>query len=174
MRNFGKMLLRWFYILLLYILFAAGIYFVMKGILENDLMSSPFGYSLNSWLGNIYAMFFNTLAISFGLVILWNLLFYRHILGKRGLAQSVNVLNVLFILLHIALAAGSLLYLLNGQYTWAFALLDGSVNCFVALLLPLLLVIPFIFATRLLAPEVISFRFSVLKKVRGKIGLLYY
>jgi len=103
-------------------------------------------------------------------------LFYRHILGKRGLAHGVNVLSALFIALHVALSVLSLWYLLSTDvaWNWALSLLEGSVSCFVALLLPMLLLIPFIFATRLFGPDVISYRFSLFKRLRNRIGLIYY
>ena len=176
MKNIGRSFLRWLYIGILYAVFGIAIFFTMRTILSQNLPNSPFGYSLDSWLGNIYLMFFNTLLISLGLVLLWNVLFSRAFLGSRDIGRGVNILNAVLIGLHVVLSLGSIWFLLRegDSLTWAMALINGSMESFIALLLPILLIIPFVLATRWFAPEIISNQFSVFKRSRPYLGLRYY
>ena len=178
MRNFGKSTLRWVYILILYLCSTAVIFFAMRNLLSNNLSTSPAGYALMDWTNNIYASFVNSLTMSIVLVILWNLLFSRPVLGKHSMRGGVNGLNWLFMLLHLALSVSSIGYLVKyNEYTWQWflnLLIGESMMTVVAVALPLTFIVPFFIATRLFAPDVISWRFSVLKPLRPKFGLMYY
>ena len=173
-KNLGKTILRWLYIVMVYAAFSAPFYFGMQSLLENNMLTSPLGYSYNVWMSNISLTFLITLGVSLILILLWNLLFCRFMLGGSDMEKGINILNYIFLIVHLLLSAAALYYLLGNQIDWVLTFLITSGKSMIALALPAALIFPFYFATRLLAPEVISYRFKHFKKLRPRIFLTYY
>ena len=146
----------------------------MMHLLDGYLIMSPDGFSLNTWMSNIRMMFVMTSGGSLALILIWNLLFSRPILGRRGIEVGANLLNAAFLFIHFLGSVASLYNLLRVEPTWIAAFLLGSKECMIALLLPITLIVAFFLASRFMAPEVISYRFRILKKFRSKLWIRYY
>lgn len=172
MKHFGKALLRWLYTILLYGLFCFAFDLVMKNGLAGAGMS-PFGYSQQKWILNCHNMLLNTLFGSLALTALWNILFSWKLMGGRNPGKSVNVLNMIFLLLHLAMSL-ALLYLHTAARGVVNSILTEGGLYILWHLMPSFLIVPFFFATRLFGPESAAYRFRVLNRLRGKMGLLYY
>ena len=172
MKHIGKALLRWLYTAALYALF----YFTFDLLMGSGLRGagmSPFGYSQPKWILNCHNLLLNTLFGSLALTAIWNLLFSWRLLGGRNPRGSVNVLGSLFLAAHILMSI-ALLFLHTAARGVVQSILTEGGSYILWHVMPTLLIIPFFFAVRLLGPESAAYRFRLLNKLRGKIGLLYY
>lgn len=170
MRHFAKAMLRWLYTGVLYLLFAAGLYFWMDTGLASAGIS-PEGYMVSTWVENCRAMFINTLIGSVALTLLWNALYSWKLLGGRNPGVSVNILNFFFLLAHLAMSAG--VFYLTVRYVLS-SLLSLGAGFILLHCIPSLFILPFFFATRLLGPQSAAYRFRVLNRLRAGLGLRYY
>lgn len=172
MRHMGKALLRWGYTLLLYLLAAVPLFWLMDSGLAAAGVSPP-DYTIASWMQNMRGLFINTLAGSLALTTLWNLLYSWKLLGGHNPKGSINVMNLLFLLLHLGMSVG-MLYVFTANPGVQNFLLGSELSYLALHFLPVLFIIPFFFATRLLGPESAAYRFRILNRLRPKLGLRYY
>lgn len=175
--------IRWIWIVLVYLVCATVLFFSMNSQF-NTINISPSGYSNNAWATNLFGMFINTVAMSFVLVILWNVLYSSRLLGSRYIGHSVYVLMFLWLLLHLVAGIGLLL-----MAVMPILLTAGGVEMFLPLLMvwsmgygddfvfmhciPMLMIVPFFLSITLFAPEYIAHKFRLFNKLRQKIGLKY-
>lgn len=178
-----KATIRWIWIVSVYLVCTVGLFFWMYSMF-NTINISPSGYSNNAWFANLFGLFINNVAMSFLLVILWNILYSSRLLGSRYIGHSVYVLMFLGLLLHLAAGVGLLLMAVMPILSTV-----GGAEIFLQLLMawsagyggdfvfmhciPMLMIVPFFLSITLFAPEYIAHKFRLFNKLRQKIGLKY-
>lgn len=171
--RFGKAILRWVYAILAYMLVALLLYFWMNKALYG-LGAQPQTFSLDGWTQTVFFGLAELGIGSFILLTAYNIVFSSILLGGRNPRMSANVLNWIFLLLHIFLFFVIYYIMILNPYIWAF-LLTGMlpVTGLLVYLIPTLFTVPFFFATRLWGPEIIAFRWPKFYKMRRMFGLQY-
>lgn len=170
---------RWLWIVGLYIVTGVALYFLQDKMFQ-ALYISPPGYSISVWWSNVFSMLINTFAASFGLVILWNIIYSSRIFGGGFRGVSVILLHLLWITLHVGVGV---LIFVNGigmvvpTYGGIEMLLSAwnlryGADYILMHLVPMLLIVPFYLSITLFTPECIAHKFFW-NGLRSPLGLKY-
>jgi hypothetical protein len=171
--RYGKVILRWIYATIAYLLTGFILYYWMNKELYG-LGAQPQTFSLGGWTKAIFFGLAEMGAGSFIMLILYNAIFSSVLLGGRSPRMSANSLSWIFLFLHVVLFVAIYYVMALNPYIWAF-LLTGMLPLrnLLAYLIPTLFGVPFFIATRLWGPEIIAYRWPLFYKVRRKCGLQY-
>jgi hypothetical protein len=168
--KFGKTVIRWIYIFIIYALLGFLTYLLLDSLLQNP-GHSPTGYSSQLWWSYCRKIFFVTIGSSLILQLIWNVTAFFLRYANEG--RSVNAFNLLFMLLHIGMCVGIVFLMLSNtrdglNYVMGYFESSYLFSHFT----PVLVTVPFVLCSRLLTPVNVAYRFPVLNKLRRKLPLL--